>query len=439
MVLNAKASWQSDFQWAPSNRFIAYPFVEDTLYKQSASTAKAIKRLFVDVHVRYAGTYQDVYLASFSYAEGQLNIKLVLDDDSVLIDTAADGVSPNVSVFGPWTLYVWQKGLVIVTCVLHTASLVAATYTFDDLRIQPSCVSCLQTLVGIKVGDTVLTGNITIAPYYNMAAEVKPGTIALNCIPGGGIGYPPRTDCNCSDAAPLKAINNTKPAPNGNLSLTGDDCLSVRIPLDHTSDFDAFYHRANTLRITGDCVACCSCQDYIDKYEELRTVWARIYNMRPRINELISKYNALRDKMIERCSTVHVCATTLTAIPKPGWVVSLKAVANFGTGAEALAGKNVTMSVTVPNTPFTHKVIPGSCYVFTPDGGRQPADNETLTQRVVRPVVGTVVSLDCQLYFVDTSRNILEPITATFVVTADGEEISRTTTTFSLLASFNRD
>jgi hypothetical protein len=445
--------WQSDFQWASSNKFIAYPFVEDSLYAQDSAVVKAIKHLFTDIYVRYPGSgYQNVYLeqllvsadTSSSPSTYPIRIKLVLQDSSVLLDTVAVELVPEVYAFGPWTVFVWNQEQLLVSCTVRTEDLTEAEFNFTSLQIQPSCISCVQSLIGIKVNDVLLTGDITLEPHYSMTGAIKGSNLTLTCTPGGGDGFPPREDCDCfpegSSDSPLtyiKAINNCRPASNGNLSLQGDDCLSVRIPLDPSSDLLSHDLRAHSLRVVGDCSACCTCEDYVDKYNTIRAVWERIYALRARVQTLIDNFNTLKEQLAARCAQVEVCRTTITATPKPGWLVSLKGAANFGTGANSLTGP-VIIELSLPGAP-TYTIVPGSCYVFTPDVGRRKADNETLEQRLVQPVVGSVASLDCQLYFTDVSRNIVTPIEAVVTVTANGVLVSQSTTTFSLLSSFNKE
>lgn len=151
------------------------------------------------------------------------------------------------------------------------AWLSARTYERLPLRVR-----------SITVGEVKLSGDIVIAPGYNMAltgdspapqdgSRVQ-STITIAGTLGAGAGLAP----GCTETTvKITSINQISADASGNFSIQADGCFRVEQNLSFSGGTGSFTTDATraTLQVFSDCQPCCTCTDYADTYKGLDTAW----------------------------------------------------------------------------------------------------------------------------------------------------------------------
>lgn len=313
------------FDFYTSNTEIDYPF--------DSRPSDGSYRLFVDayvVHNRTAQAAQRLQLVTFDPA-GVCD--LVFENAVVLANlTALDNF--NVSVFGQYTLYRWQKSTTVgvgftgedlaVQVVVLTSQLANFSFPLSPpmaflqaslvsphqgrvrrmamaLADLPCCVGFTGEQVILEGGNNVELSVVTTPAIPSLGILPTnqtrvPTIIKIDMTPGGGTGKV--IDCN-SATPPIKTVDQAAPNAIGDLDLTGEDCTWVerRVtgaspPVHPHTNYKAT-PVPNLLQLHQDCKACCDCTDYGLAYETIASLWARAKKAAALIEAARKKYNAL--------------------------------------------------------------------------------------------------------------------------------------------------
>jgi hypothetical protein len=104
--------------------------------------------------------------------------------------------------------------------------------------------------------------------------------ISISAQPGAGLGkYLP--GCGENDLL-IRTINGIQPDDNGNINLSGSSCYRLERPIIEQLTANTVSVSDNSIQITNDCTACCTCQDFANTYEGVRNVteqYREIYNL----------------------------------------------------------------------------------------------------------------------------------------------------------------
>jgi len=159
--------------------------------------------------------------------------------------------------------------------------------------------------------DIVLdTGvGIDIQAGYNVLLTVEPETVVdgaklihevtIDVVSGAGAGQFP-----CEPTRYIRRINGVAADLNGNFLLTsasnkprpdGGGCYRVERPLAAVSP-GIVSATAATLRVSNDCVPCCTCDDYINVYEAIRVLSLRYAELGMRAEIVRDQYLANRTR-----------------------------------------------------------------------------------------------------------------------------------------------
>jgi hypothetical protein len=317
------------FDWLTSNTEIDYPF--------DSRPSDGSYRLFVDayvVHNNRAKAGQRLQLVTFD-PTGICD--LVFEDATLLANLTALN-DFNVSVFGQYTLYRWQKSTTVgvgftgedlaVQIVVLTSQLANFIFPLSPPMafLQASLVSPhqgrvrrmalaldgLSCWVGVTGEQVILEGGnntdlslVTTPPVPSLGIlptnSVRlPTIIKIDMTPGGGTGK--LIDCNFA-TPPIKTIDQAGPNTIGNLDLTGEDCTWVeRRITDVDPPTKAFTNYAATpvpatLQLHQDCKACCDCIDYGLAYTAIAALWGRAKKAAALIEAARKQYNILDAKV----------------------------------------------------------------------------------------------------------------------------------------------
>lgn len=245
-----------------SNTAVSYPF------RQNQSLPEELTRAFADACIR-ADSF-DVSLSEFSYKPDDGEIRIVVDGNEY------SSINENKKTF------VVMRGDK-ATFVLDSAWLgMLGNYSYTgDAKFEPDCIIVDTTSIeSIEIyngeGDpnnVVLSGDVFLEQGYNTETtcaipDDSHSDITLLADSGIGLGLVPCEE-ECEDTGALE--NGTRlRSENGHVVIGGDECYEVTA-------------KGSTVQIHGKCVACCQCQDYVDKLADVKDTASTVANLNKRI------------------------------------------------------------------------------------------------------------------------------------------------------------
>lgn len=145
---------------------------------------------------------------------------------------------------------------------------------------------------GGEIAVPLLPGGVGIVGGYNVKVEEGAGSgtygadlfdrdqgfIMLSASPGEGAGQVPADCPECGDR-----LGNVKPDRQGDVLVEGDGCYSI-VP--------APQGLPDTVRLVGRCVACCTCDQFVEAGNRLAGHGDRILKARSSLFSTAGKYNS---------------------------------------------------------------------------------------------------------------------------------------------------
>jgi len=331
-----------DFDFLSANLQIAYPF-RDIIAVMRPSGVEDIQPLVAAIRVYTADRraaeliLDEIELqtsdgfTTFDVAKLELRWS---DDDVPIVLEDGLGVTAKIAVYGSWVVVRWRHNtedfvfhLVFPLAAAETDSSSSPsdssdgpylTYRFwkdtDDIKILSSLVKQgpgkVQRIY-LKRGSTLtqLAGpgqELTIRPGFNM--EIEDGAadtadagrkltrVAIDAVPGAGLGR----YLICKGNEYLLTLNGAGPDDNGSLKLAPEECYWLDIPVatGPTSVSEPQHNigkvatlEPNQVRLRNACGPCCSCDDYVAAYNNLRKIWDAAKAIP--IDDLRDRYTAL--------------------------------------------------------------------------------------------------------------------------------------------------
>lgn len=274
---------------------------------------------------------------------------VILDgDDEVVFDSTLADHYTETAWAGRLLILEWRTDTETCRCTIHTEWHPDQTpLTYDDY-IEPEDARLdgrtyerqTDRLLGIKVGDTVYTGQIRIESGYNMQVVAEElvrrdggrhlDRINLDSIPGAGLGRRPA----CTDETVLlRTINRVAADSAGNFTLELDDCLRSQPPMyvsESESDRVAYFgaedlsdeEAAAALVLYNDCGPCGDCDDFINVYKGLKSVWDAWGTVGTEAEAVRDTYADSRERFIEARECVVASPARLVTRAEPGFVVA---------------------------------------------------------------------------------------------------------------------
>jgi len=281
--------------YTTSNENIAYPFLPGSAiaYKDGgiaglAAAGKMASWLLVDALVEVDGDVEAAYISSIA------TLTLTLKTDTGKVYT---GTLPYVGVVAYVRWYqvpLYENGLLTLNNLyllpgsgylpyLGTIVGSTATFTGTSVSFDPSVVvNPTPAVLSLEADSTVLApsdGIVKLMAGYNIGLDLQPPAgpppagegiisafeapetaIVVSATPGLGEGRIPCTE-PVADNSVVRRLGGATADKAGNVSIEADDCYRIEPSL-----LDP-----HALRLSGDCVACCSCEDYYSVLERLRT------------------------------------------------------------------------------------------------------------------------------------------------------------------------
>lgn len=329
-----------DFDFFNSNKQIPYPFRDRLTVERGAAADADISNLFVSATARLS-TLDDDRLAllnlhvlstvAFPAVQSAVaTLKWVEDGTTISLDDSDSDTTFTWNEYGEWAVFSWTKGVEIAIQFVIPITVITANggneefvvgydagytpQTTELYELQQSRVLAGPNRVRrvfIKQGDDLQLvaengEDVLIQPGFNMQLEAQaPDTtagrqltrIAIDAVPGAGRGR----YLLCPGRQYLYTINGVGPDSQGRANLTPEECYWVELPLRRPPTPIEPEHglveegsvRPHTMQLHNSCGPCCSCEDYIKTYDNLRLLWNKARAQAAMYQQLRSGYSAL--------------------------------------------------------------------------------------------------------------------------------------------------
>jgi hypothetical protein len=216
---------------------------------------------------------------------------LVVDNDGRTVFDSREATSYHVQPWGSRIQVVqWVDGNEIGRLAYFTTleseddfNAIPLIYFPTQSVLQPRTIQRnMPRLSSIRVGlDEFSETPIDLVAGYNVRLEVRKPTpvdgqrrrtqIVVHGEPGAGLGR----YSNCDDVDPiLRRLGGATATPAGDFYLDGDNCYRINVPITGTTGNEATTV-PNTVEINQHCRPCRSCDDMIETYKALASLWDR--------------------------------------------------------------------------------------------------------------------------------------------------------------------
>lgn len=329
-----------DFDFFNSNKQIPYPFKDRLTVERGAAIDADISNLFVSATARLSDLDEERLsllnmhvLSSTTFPTIQsavTTLKWIESGTTISLDDSDADTTFMWSAYGDWAVFNWVKGVeiaiqfVIPIAVITTnggneefvigydagyTPQTAIAYEFQQSRVLAGPNRVRRVYVKQEDSLTLVAENgedILIQPGFNMQLEAQDPEattgrqltrIAINAVPGAGRGR----YLLCPGRQYLYTINGVGPDDDGRSALAPEECYWLELPLrsgptpipeSHGLTEQAAV-RPHTLQLHNSCGPCCSCEDYIKAYDNLRNIWNRARAQAELYQTLRSTYSTL--------------------------------------------------------------------------------------------------------------------------------------------------
>lgn len=245
--MSTQGIWQVD--WPNANSQRSYPLHTLATKVDTGNTLTlsddVLVGLYLPIRLDAGVPAEKIYLKTLISYPGGVSITLGYDDGSTYPDVASSTVAlASHTEYAPYRLVgvgslLGSVGRVQFGPVSALRSIPVGQFTFSPAagKLDADCIRpILKDVSGIVVVNgadrsPVLTGVIEIVAGGNATItweETETGArIRINAISGDGL----TADCDCAGAdelgPPIRTINGVVPDVDGNIDLTGDDCIQV--------------------------------------------------------------------------------------------------------------------------------------------------------------------------------------------------------------------
>ena len=323
------------FEWYRSNQTTAYPF--------ASRQVENIHELFVDaaVYHRLERTRESDLRLHYYKLIAPAAVELRFADGTILTSLVDGGVGVAYQkvTFGAYSIYEWRRSTVTGEGFTDEDIVVRlVTFTEKEAALPTELFPADGTLIASLINPRVkrvrrlfvkraLTGEIDLVTHDKVRFEAgnnlefvrdegiagaetdtrEPATVIVNAEPGLGAGE----DLRCAGQEGIKRINGIEPDARGNFKLEGSLCSWFERPMrnpgppvhPHTDNtlepadaqwpYDAPTATGPGLIMHQDCEACCACEDYVNAYQSMQTLWTRAQAVAARIAQIQQTYNQL--------------------------------------------------------------------------------------------------------------------------------------------------
>ena len=202
-------------------------------------------------------------------------------------------------ITGAWDLYVFTAAEDRSLSILVPNGTVIDFSGVDESHnyVSPACINgYVPKLDSITVDGEVLEGDIRLdagerITFGNVEDENEIPVLGVG-VTGNviRIGVTPEGAPDAAAESAVLAVSGTGPDHRGNIRLVPDpDTGCFRWAPEADADVAGLHH----IRLTDDCVACCSCEDYVAAYARVKTMWVQLEMEYARLRKLMDRYKML--------------------------------------------------------------------------------------------------------------------------------------------------
>jgi hypothetical protein len=303
-----------DFDFLSNNLHIAYPFRDDVMVTRPSGSTSVVPLVAAIRAYTADRRNADLYLDAFdirsddswaTLTAASLTLRWSDDDVQFVISDGVNSVA-NVVQYGEWLVASWRSTeepdfafhAVIPLAAVEGAAPETVRFWKDTANITvlagvvkqgPNKVRRVYLKRGVELVQLAGPGEeIIIRPGFNMkmaAGETetedvgrKLTKVAIDAVPDAGTGK----YLLCNGSKFLRTLNGTGADALGNTNLAPEECywleLPVRdapspVPIPEHNITESVEVRPHRVGLRNTCVACCSCENYIKSYDNLRKIW----------------------------------------------------------------------------------------------------------------------------------------------------------------------
>lgn len=270
---------QEAAEYLTSNRFIRYPFADDSMLSIPESSARAVFGCFVDAMIQLKDHRSGIVpkVVGISLLEHTLSFTLSGPSRIVLNCTRSKSRFPVITGETDWCWYTFvlsSDGIRELESVTDLDGL-----SSDELELSPHCigmpslgVSTLEVCGGLKEHDgrrltlqealeaspdAIVSGDIGIEEGFNTTLSSEGAYLTVTAGPGAGAGTAP---CPCEQTEQDSTRRGIW-SKDGHVRLFNDTCYDYLPETEETYDKD-FDKYAGHLTFHAKCKACCTCEMY---------------------------------------------------------------------------------------------------------------------------------------------------------------------------------
>ena len=295
-----------DNDWLVENKQIPYPFQE--------GMDKPLRDTIVDASISLADAIPPFTITSIDFDSPHITIV----DSTGSTRMNATGTSSTIDGF---KIYFFSDtyGNIQQSCILVTVDSAAGSHTLSDGVLVGRICHQITTLVNsISYESLTSTSPITLDSTvdfvygYNVAYDMNGNTVEFDISAGSGLG-----ECEVtlsSSEMPIYTVNFQSGDYLGTFMFTPSDCYWT--DPEH-SIVAAHVTVGGSIEVNGGCRPAITCDDYVDLYNRLKTVYDGLLSSRNTLGDIRDDYVSTITDWEDQMDCRKLRSTSLWAIAKP--------------------------------------------------------------------------------------------------------------------------
>ena len=382
--------------WASSNLEVAYPFSAEGSGRIEPTDVRSV---IADMVVRRQESPQELRLKMTYLNLSPFDIRLETTAGACVFDSRLVTVTRKTTTWGGWTvleLTSLSPVFTVIQLVLSAARAAALTWPCTQQPVLLASRVSYRTS-GIRTlrfqntsGDATvhtLNGRVTLQAGYNAALAVPaaavgvraPAQLSLDSQPGAGAGK--YLNCGGSSDGAIHSINALGPDSKYNFQWLADNACYWMTRVTAVVDGRMTLVKSK-LRLLNNCGPCCSCQDYVDVYNRIRTLSSSTGTLYDGAKRVHDKYQEFVAMFRAKTEALRAVKGVINLYPRYNWRVGVQAVLSNSTLVKVGAA---TYAITLQSDAQFDLAV-DSASLYTVFAGREPV---TLVVSK-NPAMGTV-------------------------------------------------
>lgn len=259
-----------------------------------------------------------------------------------------------------------------------------------DARVNSQLPLRLTTL---RVGNYVVNERVILQNGYNttltrdeaqIVGRRNQTRITLNAAAGTGFGR--FNNCGNPDTI-IRSINRVAPTDRGDFFFSATGCYWVRQPAVTAGEPLVATPTDTTLQLGNDCGPCCTCEDYVDTYEQLRSLSTQYAAIGDQTQTARDRYHEMRLRWLTAKACAEAHAVTIAALTHKHYLEFSLAICNVT--AECVNDIEVMIDVEVNGASVTPLLVPHTTFRTAIGGKWEPYDLATCREGYSKSSVST--------------------------------------------------